>query len=57
MWREVFPNDTTDAQIFGGVGAYEKKHPHVVRKVFHETPPGFVSRKARKFAAYAAIVD
>lgn len=57
VWREVFPDGVTDAQIFGGVGAYEKKNPHLKRKVWHVTPPGFVSRKSRKFAAYCKVID
>ena len=55
VWRTVMPEAATDAQVYGAVGAYEKRTGRF-KQVSHELPPGFQSRAARKLTKIARIM-
>ena len=53
VWHDVMPEGATDAQIFGAVGAFEKR-TGIVKRVAHPPPyPGFqpawVARRQRSW--------
>jgi hypothetical protein len=56
VWRPLFPEGTTDAQIYGAISAFERATGKW-RHVWHPTPQGFQSKSDRKIAKYATTMD
>ena len=58
VWRKAFTaaglGDTSDEKIYGAINSHERKTGKV-KKVWHQTPPGFQSRYARKMQKLVAV--